>query len=308
VTTQALFGQETDIERLPLGPRRRSSGATVSCAGPGSNPPPVWMTPPRAIGPQTFDPISGGRGGSHGKLASQYRIKDARAHPELLEACIPRVQGTVVAYAPGQEVVGDGDPTVNFFLVIDGLFRAERFTADGRRQVFAFYMAGDLCGLEPHGTHKMTIEAQDRATMAILPRRLCQLRMDDHPEFGAALFDGATRALALTVDHIMMIGRSSAEERLAWFLTMLADRSAAGSAVVVDLRMQRQDIADYLGLTIETVSRTFTRFKDLGLINLSHVRRVHILRPDALARLAAADRDAVPTDLERSGRELESVA
>ena len=77
---------------------------------------------------------------------------------------------------------------------------------------------------------------------------------------------------------------------------------------MVDLGMQRQDIADYLGLTIETVSRTFTRFKDLGLINLSHVRRVHILRPDALARLAAADRDAAPTDLERSGRELESVA
>ena len=227
---------------------------------------------------------------------------------ELLEACIPRVHGTIVSYAPGQEVVGEGDPTANFFLVVDGLFRAERFTADGRRQVFAFYMAGDLCGLEPDGTHKMTIEAQDRAAIAILPRRLCRLRMKDQPEISAALFDGATRAWTLAIDHTMMIGCGSAEERLAWFLTMLADRSVDGSAVLVDLVMQRRDIADYLGLTIETVSRTFTRFKDLGLINLSHVRRVHFLRPDALARLAAAHRDVAPTDLEQSGRELESVA
>ena len=308
MTTQALFGQETDVERLPLGPRLRSRGATISCAGSGSNSPPVSMASPRANGPQTFDPISGGCRGGRGKLASQHRIKDAGATPELLEACILRVQGTVVSYAPGQQVVGDGDPTVNFFLIIDGVFRAERFSADGRRQVFAFYMAGDLCGLEPHGTHKMTIEAQDRATIAILPRRLCRLRMDDHPEFGAALFDRATRAWTLAIDHTMMIGCGSAEERLAWFLTMLADRSADGSGILVDLVMQRKDIADYLGLTIETVSRTFTRFKDLGLINLSHVRRVHILRPDALARLAATDRDAAPTDVEQSGRELESVA
>jgi hypothetical protein len=62
----------------------------------------------------------------------------------------------------------------------------------------------------------------------------------------------------------------------------------------LDIAMQRQDIADYLGLTIETVSRTFTLFRDRGLVSLPHKRRVHVLRPDALARLAAADRDAAP--------------
>ena len=90
--------------------------------------------------------------------------------------------------------------------------------------------------------------------------------MNDDPRLNAALFDGATRALTLSIDHMMMIGRSSAEERLAWFLTMLSGRSAWPRARVLDLAMQRQDIADYLGLTIETVSRTFTLFRDRGFL------------------------------------------
>jgi CRP/FNR family transcriptional regulator len=80
------------------------------------------------------------------------------------------------------------------------------------------------------------------------------------------------------------------------------------TARLVDLPMHRRDIADYLGITIETVSRTFTRFKGLGLINFSHVRRVHILRPDALARLAAADHDAAPIVPCQFRQELEPVA
>jgi CRP/FNR family nitrogen fixation transcriptional regulator len=236
------------------------------------------------------------------------RNKNASAVSDLFLACVPHFDGTIVSYVPGQEVVGEGDPTDNFFLVMDGLFRAEKVTADGRRQVFAFHMAGELCGLEPDGAHKLTIEAQDQASMAILPRSLCRLQMNDHPEISAALFDGATRAWTLAIDHTMMIGCGSAEERLAWFLTTLSARSAGGAARFVNLAMQRRDIADYLGLTIETVSRTFTRFKCLGLINFSHVRRVHILRPDALARLAAADHDAAPIGPGQSRQELEPVA
>ena len=227
---------------------------------------------------------------------------------DLFASCVPHFDGTVVSYLPGQEVVGEGDPTENFFLVMDGLFRAEKVTADGRRQVFAFHMAGDLCGLEPDGAHKVTIEAQDHAAMAIVPRRLCRLQMKVHPEISAALFDGAARALNLAIDHTMIIGCGSAEERLAWFLTALSVRSVGGRARLVDLPMQRQDIADHLGLTIETVSRTFTRLKHLGLINLSHIRRVHILRPDALARLAAADRDAAPIGLHLPTQELQPLA
>jgi len=174
--------------------------------------------------------------------------------------------------------------------------------------VFAFYTLGDFCGLEPDGIHQLTIEAVDCAAMAILPRDACRLRMNDDPAFNSALFEGATRALALTIDHMMMIARSSADERLAWFLTMLAARFAGPTAPMLELAMQRQDIADYLGLSIETVSRTFTLFKDRGLISLPHKRLVQILRPVALARLAAADRDASPIPLELWEPEAGAIA
>jgi CRP/FNR family nitrogen fixation transcriptional regulator len=233
------------------------------------------------------------------------RREGKAAIKELFAARFPHFGGSIVSFEAGQEVVGEGDPTENFFLVMRGLFRAVKFTPDGRRQVFAFYMPGDLCGLEPDGEHKLTIEAVASAAMAVLPRHVCRLGMNNDPRLNAALFDGATRALTLSIDHMMMIGRSSAEERLAWFLMMLAARSGGPKAQALDLAMQRQDIADYLGLTIETVSRTFTLFRDRGLVRLPHKRRVQILRPDALARLAAADRDAAPTRRERSDEELE---
>ena len=239
-------------------------------------------------------------------FALKHYDQRASAIAELLAGGVPRFGGTVISFAPEEEVVGEGDPTENFFLVMGGLFRAVKFTPDGRRQVFAFYIAGDLCGLEPDDTHKLTIEAVDNAAMAILPRRACRSRITDHPEVISALFEGAARSLTTTIDHMMMIGRSSADERLAWFLTMLAARSGP-SARTVNLAMQRQDIADYLGLTIETVSRTFTHFRDRGLINLPHKRLVEILSPRALAQLAVADRDATPIKLVRSEKELEPV-
>src|SRR5574337_673193 len=233
-------------------------------------------------------------------------------HPDvygLLRARLPNFDSLVVSFEAGQEVVGEGDPTENLYLVIRGLFRAVKFTRDGRRQVFSFYMPGDLCGLEPEPTHKLTVEAVDSAAMAILPRRACRARMNGDPKLNAALFNGATRALTRSIDHMMMIGRSSAEERLAWFLTMLAERSQREKATL-ELAMQRRDIADYLGLTIETVSRTFTSFRDRGYLRLPRKRKVELLRPDALARLAAADRDAAPPveRAEQRDDDLEAVA
>jgi len=240
--------------------------------------------------------------------AFNHHVEGAPKIGELLAACFPHFDSLVVPFEAGQEVVGEGDPTENFFLVMRGMFRAVKFTRDGRRQVFAFYMAGDICGLEPDAVHKLTIEAVDCSAMAILPRHACRVRMNDDPKLNAALFDGATRALTLSIDHMMMIGRSSAEERLAWFLTMLSARSVCPCGHVLDLAMQRQDIADYLGLTIETVSRTFTLFRDRGFLRLPRKRRVEIVRPYALARLAAADRDAgTPAAFEPADVELEAA-
>jgi CRP/FNR family nitrogen fixation transcriptional regulator len=213
---------------------------------------------------------------------------------EVSSARLSHVDASVSNYAPGEEVVGEGDAAENYFMVVKGVFRSVKVTRDGRRQIFAFYMPGDMCGLEPGQTYDLTIEAVNAGSMAVLSRSACRARMNRDPQFNSAVFEGATRALALSVDHMTMVGRSSAEERLAWFLTMLRERAAAPGRhpATVELVMQRQDIADYLGLTIETVSRTFTHMKERGLIALPTTRRVEILNPAQLERLAAADRDS----------------
>jgi CRP-like cAMP-binding protein len=211
---------------------------------------------------------------------------------DLAALKFPYTDAVVVSYAPGQEVVGEGDPTENYFLVVRGVFRAVKVTRDGRRQIFAFYMPGDMCGLEPDELHGLTVEAVNSGAMATLSRQVCRARMNRDAQFNQAVFENVTRALAHAVEHMMMVGRSSAEERLAWFLSMLSARGAGRRSDSIELAMQRQDIADYLGLTIETVSRTFTHLKAQGLIALPTTRRIDILRQDLLARLASADRDA----------------
>ena len=213
---------------------------------------------------------------------------------ELSSSRFPQSESVVYNFATGEEVVGEGDPADHFYMVVKGMFRAVKVTRDGRRQIFAFYLPGDMCGLEPGARYDLTIEAVNAGSMAALSRVACRARMNRDPVFNSAVFEGATRALALAVDHMTMVGRSSAEERLAWFLTMLRDRASAPGRhpPVVELVMQRQDIADYLGLTIETVSRTFTHMKERGLIALPTTRRVEILNSEQLERLAAADRDA----------------
>jgi CRP/FNR family transcriptional regulator, nitrogen fixation regulation protein len=216
---------------------------------------------------------------------------------ELSSSRFAPSDSAVFNFAPGEEVVGEGDPADHFYMVVKGVFRAIKVTRDGRRQIFAFYLPGDMCALEPGARYNLTIEAVNAGSMAALSRTACRARMNRDPAFNSAVFEGATRSLALAVDHMTMVGRSSAEERLAWFLTMLRDRASAGRHLpVVELAMQRQDIADYLGLTIETVSRTFTHMKERGVIALRTTRRVEILKPEQLMRLAAADRDAPISD------------
>ena len=164
------------------------------------------------------------------------------------------------------------------------MFRAVKVTLDGRRQIFAFYVAGDMCGLEPDEVHGLTIEAVNAGAVAVLSRQACKARMSRDPQFTNAVFDNVARALLRTAEHITMIGRSSTEERVAWFLWTLGDRNAA----TVELVMPRQDIADYLGVTNETVSRTFANLKAQGVIALPTIRQVDILRPDLLKRIATA--------------------
>ncbi|WP_342364000.1 helix-turn-helix domain-containing protein [Terrarubrum flagellatum] len=204
-----------------------------------------------------------------------------------------RSGATIATYQADQEVIGEGELAKNYYQVIDGLFRSVKFTRDGRRQVLAFYGPGDMFGLAPGATHEITVEAVKVGKLAIYGRGGVGAAGLSDARLAMALFKGAAEALARTTDHMTMIGRSSAVERFAWFLVDAAERFGEHRNGVIQclLAMSRRDIADYLGLTIETISRVLANLKQAGIVALRTAREIEIRKPDLLRRLAAADRD-----------------
>mgnify|MGYP001003728695 CR=1 FL=1 len=200
---------------------------------------------------------------------------------------------TIAFYSADQEIIGEGDKAESYFKVVEGLFRAVKFTRDGRRQVFAFFGPGDMFGLDVDATHEATIEAVKPGALAIFSRSRIASATQTDAGLAMTLFRGAAEALRRAVDHMTMIGRSSAVERVAWFLvdaTTRFGREFDGVAHCT-LAMSRRDIADYLGLTIETISRALAVLKQSGVIALRSSREIEIRKLDLLRRLAAADRD-----------------
>ncbi len=193
------------------------------------------------------------------------------------------VTGIVRAYARGQEVFGQGERADYLYKVVRGAVRCFKTLADGRRQICDFALPGDVFGLELGAEHAVSAEAV--ADCAIVAARRSAV-MDN-----AADPIGAARALARLVmndlernrDHVLTLGRRGAAERVVVFLLDLAER--LGSRDTVELPMSRQDMADYLGLTIETVSRTLTHLEADGLIALKCCRSITLRDPGALRRL-----------------------
>ena len=188
-----------------------------------------------------------------------------------------RVIGSTKTYAKDQEVFCEGSPADFIYRVVSGAVRVTRLLADGRRQVSDFYLPGDVVGAEPDAMRFASAEALGDTVLAVARRS----NLASDPEYGARMWRHASRELRRSQDHVLTLGRRSAAERLASFLIDVAQRLDADDEF--DLPMSRQDIADYLGLTIETVSRTMTQLQGEGLIALSGSRRVRLRRPAALA-------------------------
>jgi CRP/FNR family nitrogen fixation transcriptional regulator len=184
--------------------------------------------------------------------------------------------GVAKTFAAGQEVFGEGDTAVYAFKVASGAARAVRLLADGRRQIVEFYLPGDVFGIELGQIRRMTVEAVGDAVLVVARRTT--LTKD-----AERLWRHAFAALVRAENHLLTLGRRSASERLASFLTDLAARIGADG--VVELPMSRQDIADHLGLTIETVSRTLTQLQGQGVVEARGCRSVRLTHPAALAEL-----------------------
>ena len=189
--------------------------------------------------------------------------------------------------APGQTLFHDGDEARHFFEIVSGTVRCCRLTPDGRRQIYRFAGAGDMLGLGGEPVHGYSAEAV--GPVVVRRRRLAAL---DAAMLGDARLRerviGALREeLAAVRLQMVLLGQMSAIERVATFLLTLAAR-ATRPAATIHMPMTRVDIADYLGLTIETVSRKINELKRLGLIELPAPNQVRITRRDELEAIAEA--------------------
>lgn len=183
------------------------------------------------------------------------------------------------------EIYGEGEPAEYVYRVVRGVVRTHKLLNDGRRQISAFLLPGDFFGLDCDDEYRFTAEAVSDATLVFVKRSVLTALARRDGEVANDLWRMARGELHRAHDHMLLLGRKSAQERIAAFLLEMAER--AEQADTVELPMSRLDIADYLGLTIETVSRTLTHLENTAAIELPSTRRVRLCNKAALARLNA---------------------
>ncbi len=190
--------------------------------------------------------------------------------------------GTRRTFAKGEELFAEGEAADFFYQVVSGTVRVCKLLSDGRRQIDAFQLPGDMFGLESGAEHRFTAEAVEETVVLAFRRGRFTSLVHDNPAFGDQLMSSMIASLERAQDHMVLLGRKTAQEKIATFLIDMAGRLAKGDRL--DLPMQRTDIADHLGLTIETVSRTLTQMVRDGLIKLGSAGRT-ITLTDKLALL-----------------------
>ncbi|KUO56014.1 MAG: hypothetical protein APF80_12290 [Alphaproteobacteria bacterium BRH_c36] len=187
-----------------------------------------------------------------------------------------------------EHVFSAGDRATHVYKIEAGHVCVYRTLVDGRRHIVAFAQPGDYLGLGTIGRHRNHAQVTERSRLRCLPIKGLENHIKDTPELGLSLYEALSQELAASEEHMISVTQSSAKERIAKFLLMLANRNRTirGPALSLVLPMTRADIADYLGLTIETVSRTLSRLRVEGIILLEQGVLVTILDPNALEAIA----------------------
>ncbi len=227
----------------------------------------------------------------HSHLALQTVV--STSVPEAQHTCLEQrlAQASLRRVEAKEFVFAEGDPTTHIFQVEMGAVALYKVLGDGRRQVVGFAYPGDLIGLGAEGEHVMNAQAIKPTRLRCLPvASLNQIARSD-PRLGFKLYEALARELAATRDLLLTTGQRSATERVVSFLLAFSRRNErnAQDPCTFDLPMTRGDIADFLGLTIETVSRTFTKLKVQGLIELPQSSTVRITDLAGLRGLAGGE-------------------
>ena len=227
-----------------------------------------------------------------GSPCSHCEIREISVCGALDAAEIERLRAIIATahFDASQTIIGEGEPADNLFNVVSGTVRLHKLLPDGRRQITGFLLPGDFLGIALNDSYAYTAEAVDLVHLCRFPRRRLEGLLREMPSLEHSLLGRASAEIILAQDQMLLLGRKTARERVASFLVMLAAREArhGRSATSVALAMTRADIADFLGLTTETVSRTLSQLKKEKIVDLSHRGRVDILRPEALGDLREA--------------------
>jgi CRP/FNR family nitrogen fixation transcriptional regulator len=191
--------------------------------------------------------------------------------------------GLRMTFSRDEEIYGQDETADLVYRVVEGAVRTTRLLSDGRRQIGDFYFAGELFGLEPGEQHRFSAEALGDCVVQVLKRSALRSVAQSDPDIERMISRATARELDRTQEHVLLLGRKTACERVASLLMRLAARAPDANA---ELPMGRQDMADYLGLTIETVSRMLSQLQTAAIVQFTGLRVFRISNRAALARLA----------------------
>jgi len=192
---------------------------------------------------------------------------------------------TEFKYNRGAEIFGEAEPAEYVYQVVEGAVRSYKLMSDGRRQINAFHLVGDIFGLENSGTHRFTAEAIVETTVRLVKRVSLAHVAEQDVTVARDLLNMTASNLRHAEDHMLLLGRKTSLERVAAFLLEMDSRLTA--AGIMALPMCRRDIADYLGLTLETVSRALSVLHDKGVLGFlgQTQRQIVLLDRPKLAEL-----------------------
>jgi CRP/FNR family nitrogen fixation transcriptional regulator len=192
---------------------------------------------------------------------------------------------TEYTYRKEEEIYGEDEPAEYVYQVIRGAVRSYKLLSDGRRQIGAFHLPGDVFGLESGTSHRLATEAIIDTTLRLVKRSSLEHAAQNDVRVARDMWSITAGELRHAENHMLLLGRKTAMERVATFLLEM-DRRLATTGMIA-LPMCRRDIGDYLGLTLETVSRALSELQNEGVLGLSGARRVVLRKRDRLADLEA---------------------
>ena len=198
---------------------------------------------------------------------SPERLGEVTEHRDPLTEAF-RASGWSVQFKRDNEIQAEGEPAEYFYQIQSGAVRSYKLTDDGRRQIMAFHLAGDVIELDASLRYRLSAAATAACVIRVARRTGVIAMANGSPALATEIWRRTASDLEFAQEHLLALGRRNAEERMACFLLEMADRSSSNP--VVELPMTRRDIADYLGLTVETVARALTHLEGDSVIRRDH--------------------------------------